>query len=61
MAWIDRWMAMLGVAVQDAFSASLLAAAGPPLVLDQGAAPAPELDALLDGQQWAGESDLAFY
>lgn len=46
---------MLGVAVQDALAASLLAAPGPGLVLDQRAAPAPELDHLLDGQWWAFE------
>ena len=28
------------------------------LVLDQGAAPAPEIDALLDGQRWASDFEL---
>ena len=44
---------MIGMAVQDALAASILAPAGPGLVLDQSAAPAPELDILLDGQRWA--------
>ena len=38
---------MLGVAVQDAIAASLLAPSGSQLVLDQSTAPAPELDILL--------------
>ena len=53
LAWIDRRCAMVGIAVQDALAASLLAPAGRRLVLDQSAALAPELDALLDGQRWA--------
>jgi len=43
------------VAVQDAIAASLLAPSGSQLVLDQSAAPVPELDAVLDGQRWAFE------
>ena len=46
---------MIGVAVQNALAASLLAPYGPGIVLDQPSAPAPELDALLDGQRWAFE------
>ena len=38
-----------------ALAASLLAPSGPGLVLDQRAAPVPELDSLLDGQRWAFE------
>ena len=53
LAWIDRWWAMLGVAVQDALAASLLAPSSKQLVLDSGAAETPDLDALLDGQRWA--------
>ena len=50
---------MLGAAVQDATAASLLVASGKQLVLDQSAAPVPELDNVLDGQRWAFEhSDL---
>ena len=55
LAWADRWASMLGMAVQDALASSLLAASGHRLVLDQSAAPAPELDLLLDGQRWAFE------
>ena len=44
---------MLGVAVQDVIASSLLAKSGVQLVLDQGASPVPELDAILDGQRWA--------
>ena len=52
-AWQSRWWAMLGVAVQDAFAASLLAASGRRLALEAAAAPAPELDDLLDAQRSA--------
>ena len=55
LAWKDRWCVMIGIAVQDALAASLLASPGPGLVLDQTAAPAPELDILMDGQRWAFE------
>ena len=55
LAWADRWWATLGVAVQDALAASLLAPSGKKLVLDQKAAPEPELDQLLDAQRWAEE------
>ena len=41
--------------MQDAIAASLLAPTGSQLVLDQSAAPVPELDAVLDGQRWARE------
>ena len=51
----DRWAGMIGVAVQNALAASLLAPHGPGMVLEQPAAPAPELDILLDGQRWAFE------
>ena len=44
---------MIGMAVQDAVTASLSAIHGPGLVLDQAAAPTPELDILMDGQRWA--------
>ena len=46
---------MLGVAVQDAIAASLLQVSGAQLVLDQSAAPIPEVDLVLDGQRWAFE------
>ena len=46
---------MLGMAVQDAVAASLLAPQGKKLVLDTHAAWVPDLDALLDGQRWATE------
>ena len=53
---------MLGVAVQNAIASSLLAQSGSQLVLEQNAAHAPDLDALLDGQRWASEhsAPLAF-
>ena len=57
-AWLDRWASMLGIAVQDSIAASLLAPSGAQLVLDQSAAPLPEIDALLDGQRWAAEPDI---
>ena len=55
LSWKDRWAGLICVAVQDALAASLLAPHGPGIVLDQPAAPAPELDILLDGQRWAFE------
>ena len=55
LAWKDRWCATIGVAVQDALAASLLAPDGIRLVLDQLAASSPELDSPLDGQRWAFE------
>ena len=61
LAWIDRWASMLGIAVQDALAASLLAASGRQLVLDQSAAPVPELDHLLDGQRWALEEPASAF
>ena len=53
LAWADRWWALLGCAVQNAVAGSLLARTGKRLVLDEGAADAPPLDLLLDGQRWA--------
>ena len=50
---------MLGIGVQDAIAASLLAVSGAQLVLDQSAAPIPELDAVLDGQRWAADDGIA--
>ena len=52
-AWAARWWAMLGLAVQNAFAASILAPAGQRLVLDAAAADQPQLDELMDGQRWA--------
>ena len=46
---------MLGIALQNAIAGSLLAASGSHLVLDLSASPAPELDAVLDGQRWSFE------
>ena len=52
---------MLGVAVQNAVAASLLAANGRRLVLDMNADATPKLDLLLDGQRWAIDgAQLAF-
>ena len=42
-----------------AIAASLLAVSGARLVLDQSAAPIPELDAVLDGQRWAADDGIA--
>ena len=55
LAWCDRWWAMLGVSVQDAYTASLLVHSGRGLVLGDTAAGAPSLDEVLDGQRWALE------
>ena len=55
LARIDSWASMLGVVVQYALAVSLLTHSGKKLLLDQSAAPAPELDHLLDGQRWAFE------
>ena len=55
LAWADRWWSMLGVAVQDAMAASLLADSGRSLVSGDTAAVAPDLDLVLDGQRWALE------
>ena len=55
---------MLGVSVQNAIAASLLAHSGSRLVLDQSGAPIPELDSVLDGQRWASDCfdpDSAFF
>jgi len=52
---IDRWCSIIGVAIQDALAASLLAPCGERLVLDQKADAAPEWDHLLDGRRWATE------
>ena len=53
IAWVDRWWSTLGVAVQDALAASVLAPRGKKLVLDATAAEEPELGELLDAQRWA--------
>ena len=45
------------MAVQDACAASVLAASGRKLVLDQQAAEELELSGLLDGQRWAAEPE----
>ena len=50
---------MLGMSLQNAVAASLLAKSGAQLVLDQNAAPIPELDSVLDGQRWAGDDAFA--
>ena len=57
-AWADRWWALLGVAVQDALAASLLAQSGRKLVLDNSVTDGPALDEVLDGQRWACEGPL---
>ena len=46
---------MLGVAVQNAIAASLLAPSGAQLVVDQSEEPVPDLASVLDGQRWAME------
>ena len=51
-AWANRWWAMLAVATQDSLAASILAEDGRRLVLEAAAAPAPDLDEVLDGQRW---------
>ena len=51
LAWHDRWWSLLGVAVQDALAASLLANLGKQFVLDEKVADEPSLDNLLDGQR----------
>ena len=58
LAWSDRWWAQLGVAVQSAVAASVLADTGKQLVLGETSAGAPELDALLDGQRWAADDSV---
>ena len=52
-AYRDRWWSMLGLAVQGALAASLLARSGRNLVLDSPAAFAPDLEEVLDAQRWA--------
>ena len=46
---------MLGVSVQDAYAASLLAECEKGLVLGDTAAGAPSLNEVLDGQRWTLE------
>ena len=53
LSWRDRWASMLGIAVQNAIAASLLAPTGRRLVLDQSGAPTPDISTVLDGQRWA--------
>ena len=48
---------MLGVAVQDALAASLLAPSGRNLVLDNTVANCPDLPEVFDGQRWAQEAE----
>ena len=55
LAWCDRWWSLLGVSVQDAYTASLLVHSGRGLVLGDTAAGEPSLDEVLDGQRWALE------
>ena len=44
LAWNDLWWSMLGVAVQYAVAASLLAVSGHKLMIDDACPTAPELD-----------------
>ena len=53
LAYTDRWWALLGMAVQSAVAASVLAPEGRKLVLDEKGADAPELSELLDAQRWS--------
>ena len=53
LAWTDRWWALLGVAVQNAVAASVLAPGGKGLVLDDKGVDTPDLSELLDGQRWS--------
>ena len=55
LAWVDRWWAMLGVAVQDAVAASLLVEDGKQ-VQETPATWVPELNELLNGQRLATEA-----
>ena len=52
LAWADRWWAILGIFVQDALAASLLAPAGKGLVIDGRVGHEPSLDDVLDAQRW---------
>jgi hypothetical protein len=51
LAWTDRWWTILGVAIQDALAASVLAPPTHSLVIDGAATPVPELDQLLDDER----------
>ena len=55
LAWTDRWWALLGVTVQSAVAASVLAPTGKGLVLDEKGVEAPDLADFLDGHQWAAD------
>ena len=52
LAWADWWWAILGVAVQDALAASILAPAGKGLVLNGVASQEPTLEDVFDAQRW---------
>ena len=52
LAWTDRWWAILGIAVQDALAASLLAPAGKGLALEGTVDYEPALEEVLDAQRW---------
>ncbi len=58
-AWEDRWWSLLGMAIQGALAASLLARIGKGFVLDAPVAWAPDVDVLLDAQRWVAEEDMA--
>ena len=51
LAWADRWWTLLGVAVQDALAASVLAPSTHGLVIDASCPPLPEVDQLLDEER----------
>ena len=52
-AWAARWWSMLGVSVQSALAASILAPVAGTLCFDEQAVELPPSDDLLDGQRWA--------
>ena len=58
LSWRDRWASMLGIAVQNAIAASLLAPTGRRRVLDQSGAPTPDISTVWDGQRWAVEHSV---
>ena len=47
----DRWWTLLGVAIQDALAASVLAPSCSGLVLDASTSCEPEIDRLLDDER----------
>ena len=51
LAWSDRWWTLLGVAIQDALAASVLAPSCSGLVLDASTSYEPEIDRLLDDER----------